>query len=419
MSADQPVARLDVGALDGAWQQGQVVLLAPPQLASSQAASAQPRPAALQALAASWGPGVVVGSGGSTGGRRWCFQPLSNLQASAAATAAWLQAQGMDPASCLHLNPLPLHHVSGLMPLVRSRSWGAQHQGLPAELLRQPHLLAEAAPLPPGKPALLSLVPTQLARLLADVGARAWLRQLAVVWVGGAALPDDLAQLARQEEIRLAPCYGATETAAMVCALTPERFLAGDGGCGQPLVDVAVRIDPLTGAVEVATDRLSPGWIGAGVANGGDGLEPLPRTADGWWRSGDGGLLGPAGLEILGRLDGAILSGGETVFPEQLEQRLRLLVKREGWPLKELLLLGVAEPGWGERLTALLRPEPGADGTALIRSLELAVMAWPPAERPRRWLLCEPLAPSPSGKWERHHWQQWLQAQSANQRPGS
>ena len=169
---------------------------------------------------------------------------------------------------------------------------------------------------------------------------------------------------------------------------------------------------------------ISPGWIGAGLIGAGgmgagDGLEPLPRTADGWWRSGDGGLLGPAGLEILGRLDGAILSGGETVFPEQLEQRLRLLAKREGWPLKELLLLGVAEPGWGERLTALLRPEPGADGTALIRSLELAVMAWPPAERPRRWLLCEPLAPSPSGKWERHHWQQWLQAQSANQRPGS
>ena len=91
MSADQPLARRDVGALEAAWRQGQVVLLAPPQLASSQAASAHPRPAALQALAASWGPGVVVGSGGSTGGRRWCFQPLTHLEASAAATAVWLR----------------------------------------------------------------------------------------------------------------------------------------------------------------------------------------------------------------------------------------------------------------------------------------------------------------------------------------
>jgi O-succinylbenzoic acid--CoA ligase len=338
------------------------------------------------------------------------------LEASAAATAEWLGQEGIEPAACLHLNPLPLHHVSGLLPLVRSNQWGARHQLVPPALLRDPEALVEAVVLP-DQPVLLSLVPIQLARLMAVPQARAWLRQLAVVWVGGAALPEALAAQARSAGIRLAPCYGATETAAMVSALPPGQFLAGASGCGQPLADVRLRIDARTGAVEVATDRLSPGWIGDGGV-----LEPLPRTADGWWRSGDGGRLGSSGLEIFGRLDGAIQSGGETVFPEQLEQRLRALAQIQGWPLQDLLLLAVAEPGWGERLMALVRPaEPAngepANGEALIALLQAAVAAWPPAERPRQWLICESLAPSPQGKWLRSHWQRWLQSRDADQSP--
>ena len=414
----------DGSALEGAWRRRQLVVLAPPEQQSW--AQTLLNPELRAELEATWGPGVVVGSGGSTGGRRWCLQPLSHLEASAAATAEWLGQEGIDPAACLHLNPLPLHHVSGLLPLVRSNQWGARHQPVPPALLREPGALVEAVVLP-DQPVLLSLVPIQLARLMAVPQARAWLRQLAVVWVGGAALPEALAAQARSAGIRLAPCYGATETAAMVSALPPDQFLAGASGCGQPLADVRLRIDARTGAVEVATDRLSPGWIGDGGA-----LEPLPRTADGWWRSGDGGRLGSSGLEIFGRLDGAIQSGGETVFPEQLEQRLRALAQIQGWPLQELLLLAVAEPGWGERLTALVRPaetanggaangeaanERAANGQALIAVLQAAVAAWPPAERPRQWLICGSLAPSPQGKWLRSHWQRWLQSREADQSP--
>jgi O-succinylbenzoic acid--CoA ligase len=283
-------------------------------------------------------------------------------------------------------------------------------------LLREPEALVEAVVVP-DQPVLISLVPTQLARLMAVPQARAWLRQLAVVWVGGAALPEALADQARSAGIRLAPCYGATETAAMVSALPPGQFLAGASGCGQPLADVRLRVDLLSQAVEVLTTRLSPGWIGACGP-----LEPLPRTPDGWWRSGDGGWIGSTGLEIFGRLDGAIQSGGETVFPEQLEQRLRALAQTEGWPLQELLLLPVAEPGWGERLTALVRPAENANGQpangeALISMLQAAVAAWPPPERPRQWLLCESLAPSPQGKWQRSQWQQWLQSLEVDQSP--
>lgn len=111
-------ARL-VAALEEAWSAGRAVALARP--ADRQALTAA---IGSGATLARWEAAVVLGSGGSSGGRRWCVQPLEHLQASADATARWLGVQGIDPAACLHLDPLPLHHVSGLLPLVRSRRWG-------------------------------------------------------------------------------------------------------------------------------------------------------------------------------------------------------------------------------------------------------------------------------------------------------
>ena len=60
------------------------------------------------------GPGVLVRSGGSSGGSRCCAQPSLHLDRSAAATAHWLTGIGVDPASTLLLNPLPLAHVSAV-----------------------------------------------------------------------------------------------------------------------------------------------------------------------------------------------------------------------------------------------------------------------------------------------------------------
>lgn len=447
-----------------------------------------------------WGPSLVLGSGGSSGGRRWCLQPLSHLRASAGACASWLASQGIDPERCLHLDALPLHHVSGLMPLVRSRCWSIELRWLPPVLLRQPEQLPLACPLPRDRPVLLSLVPTQLQRLIDSPAALRWLRSCAVIWVGGAALPADLARRARAQGLPLAPCYGATETAAMVCALPPQRFLAGEAGCGPALADVELRLEGTEQAIAVRTARLSPGWFEAGR------LRPF-SDADGWWRSGDAGVwqprqaaaggqgglatasgrdgaepkrsgVGPAAaagadtaargrddrhtecdaaalhaqaltacpwdsgrndgvgsaatggepqpsLVILGRLDGAIHSGGETVFPDQVRQQLLGLIRAAEWPVAELLLLAEPDALWGERLVALVRwRAPGDVGTGnlerpaagsaaaegwLNRLAELA-RELPAHQRPRRWLTCPELEPTCAGKWEWQRWKNWLKA---------
>ena len=379
------------------WRQGATAAIAVPE---EQGALQAALPAVVDPA---WGPAVVLGSGGSLGARHWCLQPLAHLQAAAAATATWLRQQGLDPATTELFNPLPLQHVSGLMPLVRAQAWGVPLRWLAPQSMREPAQLLRQAPPRPGTTPLLSLVPTQLQRLLEQPEGVAWLRGFALIWVGGAALPEAVAEHCRRGGIRLAPCYGSTETAALVAALPPQRFLAGEAGCGEALPHARLRLQPGSDALEIQASSLALGTLEAGR------LVPLPQQG-GWWCSGDRAALGAAGLTVLGRLDGAIQSGGETVFPEQVEQRLVALAAAAQLPLAALLLLPQADALWGERLVALVRPQAGADAEALLAALAALAGQLPASQRPLHWRHCPPLQPTAAGKWERQRWRAWLQA---------
>ena len=369
------------------------------------------------------GNGLVLSTGGSSGGRQLCFQPSIHLDRSAAATGRWLQAIGLNASQVIVWNPLPFQHVSGLMPWWRAQQWNVAHVWLPPALMKSPQaLLGESSARSDwdSMPMLLSLVPTQLGRLLADPAGVRWLQAMALIWVGGAALSDELAEKARALNIRLAPCYGSTETTAMVVSQSPERFLDGEDGVGEPLDDIELRV-AANGALEVRCGRLA---IGRWNPDGGGSLA-APATkpslsplidADGWWSSGDAARLKGSAetpqLKLLGRLDGAIHSGGITVFPEQLEVRLMAAAREAGLPVKAMLFLGVQDPEWGERLVALVRWRDADDqagaGEIVLRRLQAMTEHWLPAERPQRWHHCPNLAPTSAGKWERARWLAWL-----------
>ena len=347
------------------------------------------------------GPGLLLAGGGSSGRRRLCLHPVAHFDQSARATALWLAGIGIAAPEVQLFNPLPLHHVSGLMPWWRSGRWGACHIWLPPALMRDGPALMRYCEQQEDwcvRPALLSLVPTQLMRLMADPIGVSWLQHFSVIWLGGAALSSPLAHQARLHRLRLAPCYGATETAAMVTALTPQRFLDGEVGCGDPLIDVQLRLDA-DGALLVKTPRLALGCWQASVP---DRLAPLADRS-GWWRSGDRAQF-IKGLRVLGRRDGAIQTGGEIIHPEPLEARLLALAMEHQLSLEAVLLLGVPDPEWGERLVALVR----LGDPVQLAVLDRLTASWPAAERPRRWVLCDALAPNAAGKWERSRWLDWF-----------
>ncbi len=359
------------------------------------------------------GPGVIITSGGTCGGPHECLQPCSNLEQSAFATGQWLKAQGVDPKKCLILNPLPLHHVSGLMPWWRSRSWGSNHIWVMPSLMRNPDALNEVFKSLFEKAIgriVISLVPTQLQRLLTHPAGVHWLKSFEVVWIGGSSLPKELALIARNEGIRLAPCYGSTETAAMVTALSPQDFLAGRVDCGNPLDDVDLSIDQ-NRTLKIKTPRLAPVQLKDGR------LRPL-QERDGWWHSGDAAKLirrdNLLYLDIVGRIDTAINSGGETVFPEQLEARLIEAIKIAELPIQALIFLPIENAEWGQRLVVLLRWEKKLERNQppeLILTLQNLVKEWLPAERPVAWYHCQELATNEAGKWERQKWIAWLNDQ--------
>ena len=88
---------------------------------------------------------------------------------------------------------------------------------------------------------------------------------------------------------------------------------------------------------------------------------------------------------------------------------------RAGLQLDAVLLLGLEDREWGERLVALVRwasVDVPSEGIAALRRL---VSGWPAAERPLHWYSCPVLERSSAGKWERARWRTWLLRQRSAQ----
>jgi len=190
------------------------------------------------------GPAIILNSSGSSGKPRQCFHHLDYLKLSATTSGQWLIEQGFDLQNCLILNTLPLNHISGLMPIFRSQTWGCDCINISPNLIKKTRelLLFTIKSKKNKKHLITSLVPTQLKRLLDQEDGISWLKMFDLIWVGGASINRETREKCIEEQIILAPCYGSTETAAMVTSLKPKEFLMGFKNVGEILPDTKIRI---------------------------------------------------------------------------------------------------------------------------------------------------------------------------------
>jgi O-succinylbenzoic acid--CoA ligase len=200
-------------------------------------------------------------------------------------------------------------------------------------------------------------------------------RSLQVVLVGGAPLDSSLAVRALAAGWPVWVTYGMTETASM---LTARKLGTKDDNprqVGSPLPGFQLRI--VDEVIEVR---------GAAVHNCAN------RLAGQWFSTGDRGQLDRAGqLTLLGRTDSMLLSGGEKVYPELVEQ---LLAQCPG--IDEVAVTGQADPLWGERVVAVYC---GAiDEAALAQSCRDSIKG---AIRPRAFVKVESLPRTLNGKLDR------------------
>ncbi|HEY8995736.1 MAG TPA: AMP-binding protein, partial [Lacunisphaera sp.] len=221
---------------------------------------------------------------------------------------------------------LPLYHVSGFMAWMRCLLTGGEYLPLDWKAVEGGSL-----PVLPAKVHgwTLSLVPTQLERLLRSKAAADWLGKFRVIFLGGAPAWPALLDKAASLGLPLSPGYGMTESAAMVAALRPEEFRAGLRSSGRVLPHARVSFDE-EGSILVSGESVFRGY--------------WPE-----WREGgafatqDGGWLDERGhLHVSGRRDAVIITGGEKVNPAEVEA-----VLRGTGQFADVVVFGLPDTEWG------------------------------------------------------------------------
>ena len=202
---------------------------------------------------------------------------------------------------------LPTWHVGGLSIVLRALLGGA------VLCVPSPDTSLEDA-LARFRPTHVSLVATQLRRLLAAPATCAALRACRAVLLGGGPIPAALRAAALAQGVPVAVGYGATETLAFVTLAMDADLVARDACAGRALPGRTVVVDE-GGAIRLGGPSLLTGYLV-------DGALEDPRDAQGLWSSGDVGRLEDGVLYVTGRCDRRFVSGGENVQPEEIEQGL-------------------------------------------------------------------------------------------------
>ncbi len=239
------------------------------------------------------------------------------------------------------------------------------------------------------------LVPTMLQMLMERADLERYdVRSLRVLLSGGSPLPPPLkARVLAHFGDALHEFYGATET-RMITSIGAPEMRARPKSVGRAFPDVEIQVKAEQGGA-VAVGEIGEVFVkGPGVFSGyfKDPGKTAESFRDGWFTLGDMGRLDEAGyLYLVDRKQDMIISGGENVYPNDIEDTL---LAAPG--VKEVAVIGLPDPKWGECITAVVVGHPG--GVPSQADLERACADLPAYMRPRRFEYQDALPRSANGK---------------------
>jgi O-succinylbenzoic acid--CoA ligase len=294
-------------------------------------------------------PATIVFTSGTTGRQKGAILTQGNHLASARAWAGVLRPAPTDR----WLACLPFHHVAGLAMVLRSSLWG-----VPLHLASGSEPAAIWRAFDEDGISHCSIVGSMLRRLVDARDGRPAPPTLRALLVGAERTPTDWIRAARRLGLPVMPTYGATETASGVTALQPADADRLPGSAGRPLPGVEMRIAIGEGGGAGQSSTAAAGEIGEIEVRGGmvfagyDGQPEAIATvlAGGWLRTGDLGSLDADGfLTVADRRNDLIVSGGENVYPAEVEA-----VLREHPAIVDAAVVGRPDPRWGAAPVALV-----------------------------------------------------------------
>jgi len=324
---------------------------------------------------------VMIPTGGTSGKVRFTIHSDATLLASVRAFQDFFGVERI----CTHC-VLPLYHVSGFMQLVRAMVSGGEIVFGSISNFHESYLSLSAES---KSGCFVSLVPTQLHRLLKSGSGIDALRNYRAIFVGGGAISKGLLELSRSHKLHLAPTYGMTETASMVATLMPDSFLRGKSGQGFPLPHAQLGIVPLDQRVE---SRPEVGRILIKSASLFLGYYGEDEKTGERYLTSDLGTLGPSGeLFVHGRLDRVIISGGENISLIEVEKAFW-----ESDLLQDVVAFGIEDPEWGSRLCVAYVPK--NKDLAEEELLDRLARHLPKLKLPKSWLRLSALPRNDAGK---------------------
>ncbi|MGK7939166.1 MAG: 2-succinylbenzoate--CoA ligase [Crocosphaera sp.] len=309
---------------------------------------------------------IMIATGGTSGNIRFTIHTWETLSASVQGFSQFFNVKKIN-SFCV----LPLHHVSGLMQFIRS----FLSQG---KIIIYPYYDLKKGIIPSLnlKDFFISLVPTQLQFLL-TVNPE-FLSQFKTILLGGAPPWNSLLETARNYNLNLAPTYGMTETASQVVTLKPEDFLENNNSTGTilPHANVSLTKEKI---IKIKGKSLYFGYY------------PNYQQQEEFITDDLGYFDHDNYLYIIGRNSQKIITGGENVFPKEIENVIL------GTNLvKDISIIGVADEKWGEVVTAIYVPQDKKTELDVIHNTIKQELS--PIKQPKHWIKVNQLPRNQQGK---------------------
>lgn len=287
----------------------------------------------------------IMYTSGSTGKPKGVLHTFGNHFYSAIGTGLNFNLTDKDAWICT----VPLFHISGLSIMMRSLIYGLAvylEPDFSAPRLNQ--ILANESA------TIISVVPYMLKKLLGALPENGHYQpEFKGFFLGGGPIDSQTLEICKAHHMPVVQSYGMTETTSNIAALKFRDAGQKIGSAGQALFPVQLRIEPENnqgiGEIQVKSPTLAKGYLHQPDAF------KAQFTPDHWFKTGDVGLLDNEGyLYLKGRKDTMFISGGENIFPNEIEA-----VYTQYPGIQEIAVTHRKDPRWGSVPIAYLVAEPG------------------------------------------------------------